>query len=127
MHGRMDLEAAYKQYASTMRAVYIKRSLMKILISLFTQLILCCVLLFITTTTYASTNIHVQNTSTPSLTNTYSKIGQNTGVGSVVNWAVGPGSNGQGQQVYISYKYVNDSFDLVEADPYSGNFQVHSS
>lgn len=100
---------------------------MKTLIVLFTQLIFCCLTLFVTTTAYASSHVHVQNASTSSLANTYSEIGQETGLGSVVNWAVGPGSNGQKEQVYISYKYAYSSFDLVEADPYTGEFQIHSS
>ncbi len=100
---------------------------MKTLVTSFTLLTLCCLSLFMTTTAYASTNTHVQNASISSLTNTYSNIGQETGVGEVVNWAVGPGSNGQKEQIYISYKYVNGSFDLVEADPNSGAFQIHTS
>lgn len=57
--------------------------------------------------------------------NIYSKVGQFTGLGEVVNWSVGPDSAGASQQIYISYKYYNGTFDLVAVDPYSGNFSVH--
>jgi hypothetical protein len=60
-------------------------------------------------------------------TTSYKKIDQYGQLGEVVNWAVGASSTGQGQQIYISYKYYNGSFDLVEADPFTGNFRVHTS
>ncbi len=59
--------------------------------------------------------------------NTYNRIGQFIGPGEVVNWAVGPDSTGTGQQVYVSYKYYNGTFDLVSVDPYSGTFSIHTS
>ena len=85
------------------------------------------VILYILINTLTSLNAHAAQHVISSGANTYSKISQYTNLGEAVNWTVAPGSAGQAQQVYISYKYYNGSFDLVEADPYTGNFRIHPS